>query len=698
MSIYDKILEAPTSRAGSGRSRWRDIPCGLAIGTCNLVATDGRPGACCFYWALCVDGELLSGRELEELADVFVEMSEAADAHLMVVVQDTAEFFQYFRKWCDPLNLFAAQARTPLNFEAFPGIHIRSGEALSGMSLQENSARFGFRSRPRSYEFPTLTPTSALSLDAAEIINEEAETMCALCREHIERCEGSAGKVPLTKTGYVRKKLRNRILYGTGDGTTKKDWYRAREYRKAMHGATMCPEEYRILSAISCGGLCEANRYKLGEIILDPVYCDRKSAYPAHIVYDYVPAGRGTYTEAPSMEKVRALPASVCFAGVFRFRNVKGRDLPFYYLREKYCYAICEPVNIKTVKKYLQSADEITVALTELDLQSFDESYTYDKETAECLGIVTYQRGQVPGLIKKYTLARFRGKEAAKTKEERRVQKEQLNSIYGIMCMDPVRESYEYSVEGAEWDEPTAPDVEEALEKYNTSNSRWTCYPWGIWIAAHCRRMEWRAFMELSPWFVYGDTDSIYLTESGWTWARTYFEEENAKMYERAKQVSESLGVSLAFFKPFGELLGTWTFDTTISRLCIMGQKNYITETRNGKLTVVIAGINPDLSSAYIQRRYGGAAVEAFRSIEYYPARWRDLQTGRIMSATGRRICFHFDDEFEADVVDALGELQHVKTLSGTVSLYVPVRREEIEKYEEKKNDASVDVIPEILP
>lgn len=685
---------------GSSRQRWRDVSCGLSLGICMVQTVDKRVGSCCFYWSFCCDGLTESGRDLQELADFFVELSEAANGHFLVFVQDTAEFFQYFRKYCDPIDLFAAQPRTPLNAEIFPGVHIRSADQISGMSLQENVIRFStadapLRGRPRSYEFQQFAPGSALPLDAAEMIDDEARAMQLLCRSHIERCKGKPYHVPLTKIGYVRKLLRNMILYGTGEGATKKDWYRAAEYRAAMRGATMCPEEYRILKAASCAGICEPNVRRVGEIILDPIYSDRKSAYPAHIVYDYVPIGRGKYTKEPAMDRVRAISQKRCFVGVFRFRNIRARNLPAYYLREKYCTAICDPVNMECVRKYLKRADEVTVSLTELDLACVDECYLYDN--VECLEIVTYLRGQIPSMIKKYVLLWFRGKESAGTKEDRRVMKEMLNSIFGIMVMDPLREAYVYNIQDAEWDEPAAPDIEEGIEAYNKSNSRFTCYPWGIWIAAQCRRTEWQAWLELSPWFIYGDTDSVYLSSDGWAYIRTYFEEQNAKMYQRALEVSKQLGVGIEFFKPFGVLLGTWQIEETISRFCMTGQKQYITESKAGELKVVIAGINPELSGTYIKRKYGGNAVEAFRSVEYYPARWRDKETGQIFSATGRRICFHFDKEFSGEIIDALGERQQVCTPSGQISMFVPVKREDIQKYEEAKADAGVDVIPEIL-
>lgn len=694
MAILDKIEAAEISRGGS--FKWRDIPIGAALGTCNVFTVDKRGASCCFYWSVCVDGELETGRDLDDFRDLCFALSETAGCHLVMMVQDTTEFFQFVRKYFDCHRLFAAQERKPLDAELVPGLHLKSGAEISGMTLQENARRLGgFKVKTPSTEFPPLAPTSALDLDTKIKIDEEARTMCELCREHMHRADG-IGKIPLTKTGYPRRYLRDRILYGRGKGTTKIDAYRAADYRKFIAGAIMTPEEYKVLRAVVGGGICTMHPDVLHKVVPDPMYFDRKSAYPAHMVYDYVPNGNAERLDHPTLDKVVELMKKRCVAAVFVFKNLRLRYPGPAYIRSTYADTLCDPVDMEQQNGYVKSAAEITLALTELDFECVRECYRWDG--VECLEAMVYGRGKLPNLIRKYVLARFKGKEAARTPEEKRVQKELLNSISGIMIMDPVRTVYAYDIQSASWCDPEDPDIEQAVEAYNTSPSRFTRFPWGIWIVAHCRRAEWRAWYALADLFVYGDTDSVYFKIPSAPDPFGYFWRENERMQKQAELAAKELGVSMQFFKPFGKLLGTWCMDKAISRMCILGQKNYIQEHKDSSICVIMAGVNPELSSEYIRRRYarnGQDCIEAFSTTTFYPGRYRDTRTGDILSATGRKLTVHQDDMVEGDFIDASGQRQHFCTLSGSIKMFIPITRRDLEAYEQKKRDAGLaDVLP----
>lgn len=691
MDYIERIKAAEIVRGGG--KKWRNIGIGAAIGTCNAKLLDGRPAALCFYWSLCVGDITVRGRELDELRDVLYKIAEAAEACVMLVVHDVRHFFQFVRKYFDPLEIFCSDERHPLDCQLVPLVFLRSGADLSGMTLQETCKRYGITCKTASKEWPQYAPESALDLDAAEVIDGEAKAMAALIEEHIKRA-GSVGKIPLTKTGYVRHFLRDRILYGKGKGTTKKDWYNARRYREYIGANPMSVEEYKILHAIGAYGICEHSPRSKGIVECDPLYFDRKSAYAAHIVCDYVPDGHARYFAAPDMEDVQRAMASQCVAGVFRFRGIRQR--PFasvLYVRENRTREISEPDALQARDKYMISADCVELALTELDFVCVSECYLWD--SVECLECVVYQRGMLPALIRKYALARFRGKETAPDPVTRRVEKEQLNSIYGIMIQDPCKPSYSYDIDGAAWLEPEVPAVADCIEAYNNSRSRFTRYAWGIWIAAQCRRAEWQAWYALQDFFVYGDTDSIYLSSAGAPVALRYFADQNAEMLKKAQAVSARLGVGLQFFRPTsGPVLGAWCHDGTVTRLCVMGQKNYIKETKDGRFSVTMAGINPELSGEYVRKAYGARAVDAFSTITFFPGRYRDPISGEILSATGRKISLHFDDEIEGEILDALGERRHVRQLSGTFQIYAPITRAEVARYEEQKHNQSIDVIP----
>lgn len=662
-----------------GIEKWREFSCGAAIGFCNVIPLEGVPTSVCFLWAVSVAGQIQTGTDLYSFREFCFDLSEAAGYDCTMMVYNTTEFFQFVRRYFDAPEVFADKEREPLDALILPGLHLRSGKMLSGMSLSEIGKTYGCTVRRPSYEYPALAPGSDMPLDVLSMVQEEARAMELLMADHIQRA-GSIAKVPLTKTGYVRRYLRDLLLWGRGEGATKRDYFAGIEYRKIMNMTPLSEIEYTFLDGVSCGSICGFRPDRRGKIEKHVLYFDRKSAYPAHILYDYVPNGIAQYFDHPDMERVKKAMKTRCVAGLFRFSGIKARqkNRPVY-LRE----SMVETVENAEIKYcFVTKAAELTIYLTELDFESIHECYTFD--TVECIGCIIYNRGVMPYKIKKYTLARFAEKERAKEPAERRVKKEMLNAIYGIFVTNPVREQYVYDPEAEKWEEST-PDIADAIANYNSNPSRFYRFCWGVWIAAHCRRAEWRAWMACGEFFVYGDTDSALCRYRRIAYYRDFFEQENARIRARAQEEAQRLRVPLEMFEPEGELLGSWSLSDGTARMCINGIKNYIMESADGKIKIVMAGIDPDLSGEYVRKRYGKSAVDEFSTITYYPSRYKDPVSGEILSATGRKMRFHQDFTTSGEFYDVNGDLQTFETLSGIVQMFAPVTRKELSAYNEEK-------------
>lgn len=637
-----------------------------------------------FFWACSVGGQTVGGNDLFGFREFCQQLSEAAGHDCIMLCYNTTEFFQFVRKYFDIVSVFADKEREPLDALLTPVLHLRSGKMLSGMTLQEIGKQYGCRVRAPSFEYPALAPGSCIPLDVVEMIQEEARAMELLLSDHIKRA-GNIAKVPLTKTGYVRRFLRDRLLWGRGEGADKQDFFASIEYRKVMQATQLTETEYRFLDGVSCGSICAFRPDRRGKVDRSVLYWDRKSAYPAHILYDYVPNGIAKHFEAPVMARVEEAMKARCVAGLFRFKSIRvqRRDRPVY-LRESMVES-AEAVDEKS--GFIMRAKVLTVYLTELDYQSLRECYFW--KDCECLECIVYQRGVMPYRIKKYTLARFAAKETETDPALRRVNKEMLNAIYGIFVTNPVREQYTYDQDGAEWEKPELPDIPAAIADYNNNPSRFYRFCWGVWIAAHCRRAEWRAWTACREYFVYGDTDSALVRVAKHPYYEHFFREENDRILTRAREEAEALRVPMEMFMPAGELLGAWICSKAVYRISINGIKNYIQDDGEGHMKVVMAGIDPDLSGEYVRRKYGARAVDEFATITYYPSRWRDLRTGEIFSATGRKIRTHQDFEVTGHFLDADGIRQEFTTLSGLVQNFAPVTRREIEKYNAQKQESN---------
>ena len=215
-----------------GMGKWREFSCGAALAFCNVKPDDGHEASVCFFWAVSVAGQIQTGNSLYDFREFCFELSEAAGHDFIMMVYNTTEFFQFVRKYFDAPEVFADKEREPLDAKLVPGLHLRSGKMLSGMTLKELGEQYKCSVHAPSYEFPALGEGSAIPLEVMAYVQEEARAMELLLAEHIERA-GSIAKVPMTKTGYVRRYLRDRLLWGRGEGCTKKDFFRFDRVQKS---------------------------------------------------------------------------------------------------------------------------------------------------------------------------------------------------------------------------------------------------------------------------------------------------------------------------------------------------------------------------------------------------------------------------------------------------------------------------------
>jgi len=191
---------------------------------------------------------------------------------------------------------------------------------------------------------------------------------------------------------------------------------------------------------------------------------------------------------------------------------------------------------------------------------------------------------------------------------EYQVAKENLNSCYGMAVTDIVRPEYGY---GTDWEEPEAPDLAEAIEKYNKNAGRFLFFPWGCWVTAYARRNLFTGIFEFQNDYIYSDTDSIKVlnVENHMDYIREY----NARIITQLERAMEHHGLTVDRIRPKNSKgvekpLGIWDFDGNYSRFKTLGAKRYMTEYSNdprngedgGKLSITVAGLSKRVAVPYI--------------------------------------------------------------------------------------------------
>ena len=84
-----------------------------------------------------------------------------------------------------------------------------------------------------------------------------------------------------------------------------------------------------------------------------------------------------------------------------------------------------------------------------------------------------------------------------------------LNSTYGMMVEDPIKDDIIYDGEWEVQNNHEQITLWDKLQEYNTSNNRFTFYLWGVFITAYARRNLYTGILEFGEDYIYADTDSI---------------------------------------------------------------------------------------------------------------------------------------------------------------------------------------------
>lgn len=643
-----------------------------------------------YCWQFGCNGLVIMGRtwqEFQELINALTEFLHLDENHkLFVGVHNLAYEFQFMRKWFFWRDVFAVKPKTPISAEIVgAGVVFRCTMLLSGMKLQTLAENLR--------DFPDIQKqVGALDYSVAHnsltVLTEQEITYCifdvVIIMCYLAQCfddeGGSMDKIPRTKTGYVRRRGRDYCIYHTHIADKKKRDAAMFRYRNIMNALTLTPAEYRIARRAFAGGFTHAQCHDVGNLCKHVRSMDFSSSYPAVCVLSYFPMTRGRQEFDVTQERYEHMCDIYCVIADVTFYNLKPLiDYEFYLSKSKCRNFVYDEIRNERGKLVqvprclvdngrIVSAERLTVSITEIDFEIIKKCYKFDKiEIGECW---TYGRGRLPTdfieLVadlyeKKTTLKGVAGMEKIYA-----LAKADLNSLYGMMVTDILRDILEYGE--MEWNEAVEPDINEVIEKYNKSFSRFTFYPWGVYVTASARARLWSGILACGHDYKYSDTDSIKHTRY---WAHAeYFDAYN-------KQVINDLAKAAAFHKiPIEKFmpktkkgdcrpLGVWDFDGDYNDFMSLGAKRYMyhmdTEVvKDGRKVIVpnmlhctIAGVNPEEGAKYFDFKYGGNIGKYFNEDLVFPESY--VKDGKTCSGTGKLTHTYINDEISGTFTDYQG-------------------------------------------
>ena len=617
--------------------------CAFDIETTSFVDAHGEKAATMYVWMLGLNGFCMMGRTWEEFISVINTISGMLDLNenrrLVIGVHNLGYEFQFFCHLFEWINVFAVEVRKPVYALTAQGIEFRDTYILSGYKLEtvgRNLHTYKVAKMVGDLDYTKIRNSKTVLTDK-EIgyCIGDIKVVMAYLQECIDT-EGAVTKIPLTKTGYIRRYVRNACF---GYDLPKKNFKRW-DYMQLMQSLTLEPEEYQMLKRAFCGGFTHASPFYSGEICENVQSMDLTSSYPTQLCLPKFPMSKGephTITSKKDFEE--SLKLYCCLFDI-ELENVQSKFLFDAYISRSRCNTCDNPVlsNGRVV-----SADRLTITITEQDFNRIKNVYTWSHIRVG--NMIRYNRGYLPRDFVRSVLELYKSKTELKGLQgddangvpypvTYLARKEMLNACYGMTVTDIVRDDIIYA---DDWTEEE-PDLADAIEKYNTSKNRFLFYPWGVWTTACARTAVWSAIFNLKDDYIYCDTDSVKFKNP--EKHLDFFKKYNKIITDQLIETCRHFSFPEEYVHPKNnkgkeKQLGVWDFDGLYARFKTLGAKRYMLlyadDPRNGdtagQYSLTVSGLNKKITLPYLLEKYGDDIFNAFDNDLYIPAGFTGKKT-----------------------------------------------------------------------
>lgn len=621
-----------------------------------------------YIWQLGINGYCVIGRTWTEFLNVCTEITAFLglnqNRRLLIYVHNLAFEFQFICRLFDWQNVFSIDIRKPLYALTKSGLEFRCSYMLSGYNLAtlaKNLTKYKIKKLVGDLDY-SLIRHEKTPISDAEImycINDIKIVMLYIL-EYIENVK-NVHKIPLTKTGVVRKFCRKECLTIKTDGKTRTNY----EYKNLINDLQINDlNEFNALQRAFCGGFTHANANYIDLVVKDVSSYDFTSSYPYVMLSEKYPMTKGVKIDVKSDAQFNVLRSKYLCIFDIEFTNIIANSvenpisISKCFVKEKYA----------DNNGRLTAAAKIALTITNVDFDVIKNFYSW-----ECYKIgfmYVYDAQYLPTDFVKCIVDLYKKKTELKGVDGMETEylnsKEMLNSCYGMAVTNPLRDENIFDVNGWSVKELTESDKAKELIKHNTSENRFLYYIWGVFVTAYARRNLFTAIYELKNDYIYSDTDSVKFINR--ERHLQYFENYNKMVEYKLKMACSYHGINYADCAPKtikgkNKLIGVWDFEGTYKRFKTLGAKRYMVECENaltvdGKnynFSLTVSGVNKKIAIPYLLEKYGENGIfDAFTNYLHLPP-----------CATGKNISTYIDYETNGKVIDYLGNECEFNAKSG---------------------------------
>lgn len=672
---YINLLRYKTVKTNKGTT-YVNLPAEIDIEVSSFRDSDGEKVGLMYCFTFGINGRSYLGRTKEDMLYMFKEVIDAFELserrRMIFYVHNLSYEFQFIMKWFEWRSVFALKSRTPAKAVTFDGIEFRCSYLLSGYSLAkvgEHLQKYKVDKKVGDLDYRLIrTPDTPLTKKEEGYVLNDGLVVMAYIQEQIESHGNNITRIPLTKTGEVRKYCRDMCLYG-GGGSHKRTGRDYLRYHWFIHNLNIrSVSEYKQLKRAFAGGFTHANPLIVGTVHKDVASLDETSAYPFAMLSEKYPMTNGrlvNVTDKGQFERYVSLYACVFDAS---FTDIESLIWFEHYISQSRCWSC---VNAKVDNGRIIKADSISITLTEQDYEIIKRTYRWGSLRIKNLRI--YKKDYLPKEFILAILGLYKNKTELKGVEGMEAEylnsKELLNSCYGMTVTDICREETSFSKEDRSWDDEHKPiDYERNLEKYNDSKQRFLAYQWGVWVTAYARKRLWRGILGCSDMktgssdYLYSDTDSLKIINM--ELHQAWFDEDNRLAVEKLQRMCDHYKIPYDMVSPMtkeGKIktLGLWEheYDCDFKTL---GAKRYMVR-KKGKYDITVSGLNKKTTMDYILTKTDDP-FSFFKDDMHIPATYE--KDGKTMIGAGKNTHTYIDVPREGIVKDYEGHYHeyHIDT------------------------------------
>lgn len=601
---------------------------------------EGEKRAVVYSYALAIDDTIYHARSTDEffslLEKIAAEMELSLDHRLVIYVHNLAYEWQFIKHYMSWESAFAISSdRRIVRAVSKLGIEFRCSYVLTNKPLAAVGKDVGVQKMVGDIDH-TLIRNSITPLTDEEMgyIDNDVRILIEFERQALAQEGGSIEQalhsIPITKTGYVRRRMRKAALADPA-------------YEQLISELTLNEETYTLARHSFQGGYTHANSTVMGQEMGDTVAVDLASSYPSSMLqFTYPMSSFHSVAHEFTAEELDKCIGHIHFFVTFVVYDAVSR-YPFPYISLSKALFISDP-SVDNGRVY--SAASMTLTMTDVDWQIFRRCY--DVESIEIVDVMMAPAEYLPAAITDPIVAMYGDKTALKGVAGQEVNyrsaKEDINGVYGSIAMDPVRTDFEFNAEGSEF-VATIPTTEDALSKLNNSRSRYLFYPWAAWVTAYSRYillMTMYDLIDAGVTVMYCDTDSIYHKPS--PKAQGIIDRVNSEVRERLSTAmhyrwfyasDEEVEDALApkDIKGVRHHIGLFEVDGHYDNFKTLGAKRYAVM-KGDQFKITVAGLSKGAAS-YIEENGG---MEAFVDGLTVPAEKSGRLTHTYSEETARNL------------------------------------------------------------